>query len=209
MKRKQAAFTLIELLVVVAIIGILVTLVLLVGPSAVERGRQTASLNNMRQIGTGFLLYANEYDFRLPNRTNTGDRWPRLLHPYLQELKIFADPGDPTNFLLRKTDPLSNGQNNTSYMMNGFNDMGAFDDDTVSVRVNSIDQPSKTILLAPAKGHGNFYMDFREGNEKDILNKEVFNGGSNYLFADGSVQFVKKKEYDDSLWYVHKDPSAP
>jgi prepilin-type N-terminal cleavage/methylation domain-containing protein/prepilin-type processing-associated H-X9-DG protein len=210
MKRKNAsAFTLIELLVVVAIIAILVTLIFVVGPAAAQRGRQTASLNNMRQIGAGFLLYANDNDMRLPNRTNTGDRWPRLLQPYLHEVKVFADPGDTTNFLLQKRDPLSNGRNNTSYMMNGFNDAGAFDDDSVTVRVTNIDQPSKTILVAPAKGHGNFYMDFKEGNQMDVLNKDVFNGGSNYVFADGSAQFVKKQDYQDTMWLVFKDEPIP
>jgi prepilin-type N-terminal cleavage/methylation domain-containing protein/prepilin-type processing-associated H-X9-DG protein len=191
MNKDRAAFTLIELLVVVAIIGILVTLVSVVAPGVLERGRQTASLNNMRQVGTGFQLYANENDMRLPSRVSTGDRT------------------DSTNFLLKKTDPLSNSRNNTSYMINGFNDMGAFSDESVSVRLVGLDAPSKTILLAPANGHANFYMDFKEGNQNDALKKNAFNGGSNYLFADGSVQFIKKVDYDDKLWLVHKDSAIP
>ncbi len=54
MNRTRGAFTLIELLVVVAIIGVLVTLALVAYPSVVERGRQAASLNNVRQIGAPF-----------------------------------------------------------------------------------------------------------------------------------------------------------
>jgi prepilin-type N-terminal cleavage/methylation domain-containing protein/prepilin-type processing-associated H-X9-DG protein len=214
MNRKQAAFTLIELLVVVAIISVLAILLFVVAPSAILRGKETASLNNMRQVGAGFHMYATDYDQRLPNRTNSGDRWPRLLQPYLQGTKVYADPADPTNFLLQKKDPLANNPNNTSYMMNGFNDMGAYDDDTVTVRVNNVDAPSQTILLCPAKGHANFYMDFQEGNQTDVIDKVLYDGGSNYLFVDGSVQFIKKKDYDrggygDNLWLVHKDSQIP
>ena len=206
--RALAAFTLIELLVVVAIIAILVVLVSVVGPAALERGRETASLNNMRQIGVGFQLYANENSMQLPNRVITGDRWPKLLQAYLQDVKVYADPSDATNFLRKKTDPLSNTRNNTSYFMNGFNDIGAFNDDTVSVRLNSLDSPSQTILLAPTRGHAHFYMDFDEGNQNDILKKNSFNGGSNYVFADGSARFIKEKDYEDSLWYVRKTQPA-
>jgi prepilin-type N-terminal cleavage/methylation domain-containing protein/prepilin-type processing-associated H-X9-DG protein len=209
MNRYRAAFTLIELLVVVAIIGILATLLMVAGPGVLERGRQTASLNNMRQVGMGFQLYANDNDMRLPNRVQTGDRWPKLLQPYLHELKVYADPSDSTNFLIKKTDPLSNGPNNTSYMMNGFNDVGAFSDENINVRLNALDKPSDTALLGPEKGHAHFYMDFDEGNQNDVLKKDAFNGGSNYLFADGSVKFVKKTDYDDRMWLVHKDSPIP
>ena len=207
MNRARAAFTLIELLVVITIIGILATLILVGVPAIMERGRQTASLNNMRQVGAAFQLYANDNDMRLPSRVSTGDRWPRLLQPYLQDVKVYADPSDATNFLLRKTDPLTNQPNNTSYMMNGFDDVGAFEDETVSVRLNGLDSASQTILLAQAIGHNNFYMDTREGNQNDALKKEAFNHGSNYAFADGSVQFIKKVDYKDELWLVHKTPA--
>lgn len=209
MNRSRAAFTLIELLVVVAIIGILATLLLVGTPAIMERGRQTASLNNMRQIGTAFQLYAGDNDMRLPNRVETGDRWPRLLQSYLHDVKVYADPSDATNFLHRKTDPLTNQPNNTSYMMNGFDDVGTYNDQTISVRVNSLDAPSQTILLAPAIGHANFYMDFAEGNQKDALKKKAFNDGSNYVFADGSAQFIKYADYKDELWLVHKDSPIP
>ncbi len=209
MNRSRAAFTLIELLVVVAIIGILVVLIAVSAPAILERGRQTASLSNMRQVGTAFHLYANDNDMRLPNRVETGDRWPRLLQPYLQDPKVYADPSDATNYLIKKSDPYSNGPNNTSYMMNGFNDVGAYEDPNVTVKLMSLDSPSQTILLAPANGHNNFYMDFEEGNQKDALKTKAFNDGSNYLFADGAVQFIKYKDYKDELWLVHKDSPIP
>ncbi|MGH8045622.1 MAG: H-X9-DG-CTERM domain-containing protein, partial [Chthoniobacterales bacterium] len=204
MNREPAAFTLIELLVVVAIIAVLVALLFAVGPAALKRGQEATSINNMRQVGAGFQLFAGDNDNRLPSRVKTGERWPKLLGEYLKDAKVYADPGDPENYLRRKTDPLSSTQNNTSYMMNGYNDLGAFNDESVTVYTTNLDAPSQTILLAPAIGHSNFYMDFEEGNQNTVINKRAFGGGSNYLFADGSVRFLKAEDCRDELWLVHK-----
>jgi prepilin-type N-terminal cleavage/methylation domain-containing protein/prepilin-type processing-associated H-X9-DG protein len=205
MNRDRAAFTLIELLVVVAIIGVLAALFFAMAPSVIKRGQVTASLNNMRQIGNGFQMYANDNDYNLPSRVQeSGDKWPALINEYLQDRKVYADPSDPRNFLHTHRDPLSNGGNNTSYIMNGYNDLGAFSNENVSVKINALDEPSNTILLGNQSGTRHYYMDTAEGNQNDVLNKTSFGDGSNYLFADGSVRFVKKKDYSDELWLVHK-----
>jgi len=54
------AFTLIELLVVITIIGILASLLLMGLHSATENGKSARCIGNLRQIGLGATMYADE-----------------------------------------------------------------------------------------------------------------------------------------------------
>ena len=208
--RLTAAFTLIELLVTIAIVGVLAALVALLVPRVMKSADQAKSLSNMRQIGGGFQLYANDHDMDVPARVQTGDKWPKLIFEYLKDARVYADPSDPENILKRRNvDPLSNAVNNTSYMMNGFNQLGAYGNEAVTVRIISLEAPANTILLGIQRGHNNFYMDTEENNQDTVVNKEAFRGGSNYYFADGSVRFLKNhQDYSDALWDVRKN-AAP
>jgi prepilin-type N-terminal cleavage/methylation domain-containing protein len=65
-KPRTNGFTLIELLVVIAIIAILAAILFPVFAHARAKARQTACLSNMKQLGTGLMMYAQDYDETLP-----------------------------------------------------------------------------------------------------------------------------------------------
>jgi len=78
-QHKRSGFTLIELLVVIAIIAILAAILFPVFARAREQARKTSCLSNLKQLGLGFLMYAQDYDEKLPGvrfGDGVGQSWP-------------------------------------------------------------------------------------------------------------------------------------
>ena len=91
-----AGFTLIELLVVIAIIAILAAILFPVFAQARAKARQTVCLSNMRQMGLGVLMYAQDYDETLPlaaSATAKGfQNWHDFVDPYVKTKQIWVCP---------------------------------------------------------------------------------------------------------------------
>ncbi|RYF63895.1 MAG: DUF1559 domain-containing protein [Cytophagaceae bacterium] len=97
----KAGFTLIELLVVIAIIAILAAILFPVFAQAREKARQTSCLSNHKQIGTGLMMYVQDYDETYPcvNRgLITGNivaywlSWTTQIQPYIKNTGVFQCP---------------------------------------------------------------------------------------------------------------------
>ena len=104
--KKLHAFTLIELLVVISIIAILAGLALPVFSSAMERGRATEDKNNLSGLGKGIMMYLNDNDDTMFDKTATGtDTWPSLLQAkYVKDWKAFRSPFDKVSAARPKAD---------------------------------------------------------------------------------------------------------
>jgi prepilin-type N-terminal cleavage/methylation domain-containing protein/prepilin-type processing-associated H-X9-DG protein len=101
-RRKPHAFTLIELLVVIAIIAILAAILFPVFAQAREKARQATCQSNLKQVGLGFNMYAQDYDENLPYNYHYDKVRARLwwweddIQPYTKNYKIFVCPSaDP------------------------------------------------------------------------------------------------------------------
>src|ERR671939_8785 len=102
-RRQSPGFTLIELLVVIAIIAILAAVLFPVFAQAREKARQTQCLSNQKQLGTGLMMYVQDYDETYPcvsvysfdtRDANDPGFWYKAIQPYLKNVAVLACPSE-------------------------------------------------------------------------------------------------------------------
>ncbi|GBC94357.1 hypothetical protein HRbin16_00138 [bacterium HR16] len=94
----KRGFTLIELLVVIAIIAILAAILFPVFAQAREKARQASCLSNFKQVGTGVMMYTQDYDECFPYNRFIGpggatwSNWKYTVLPYIKNLQVYECP---------------------------------------------------------------------------------------------------------------------
>jgi len=199
-KRREAVdrqgFTLIELLVVIAIIAILAAILFPVFAQAREKARAISCLSNLKQIGIGNQMYAQDYDETLTCGWGDGPQagstvWRVTLLPYIQKyggvtadglytndsttfgnMGIFSCPDQPAS---PSYGPVSYGYNNC--VLARYN--GDWDSTTVNglhvypgVPLAEIKQPAQLVAFADAGETGNGIYDANKAADPNFSQGE-------------------------------------
>jgi len=191
----SAAFTLIELLVVIAIIGVLIAL----AAPALMRSRDTAlsiyCLNNMRQVGTAVMLYADDHNDYFPRSQHSAFAhreltWARAVAPYLGSSS--ASWGELLKNIYHC--PKDQRPSVVSYGLNVYFELGPDDDypgypATWRRRID-VTNPSSTILIAENNSEADHIMPNFWSSPDDAVDvaSDRHSGSANYVFADGHAE---------------------
>jgi prepilin-type N-terminal cleavage/methylation domain-containing protein/prepilin-type processing-associated H-X9-DG protein len=202
MQRSKRAFTLIELLVVIAIIAILAAILFPVFAQAREAARKTQCVSNLKQMGLGIMMYAQDSDETLPMGTRTingqGWRWMHQTYPYVRNDQLYTCPSAPRNLAW---DSNTYGNSGTY----GYNSFFMNDDPLAMFK-----KPAETIMIAdtPEATTGNRFRarpDIPDGsggfigapwsNWADQTQSRVayrHQGQANVVFLDGHCKTMRR-----------------
>ncbi len=212
---RRRGFTLIELLVVIAIIAILAAILFPVFARARESARATSCKSNMRQLGTGILMYVQDYDELLPPACSgvcyptapanaTSYSWRNATLSYIKNDQIFFCPSVPraaTNRWSGVMTPFVNEWTTVNdYGLNLVHYLVGAPTPASGVGIAQVDQVATTILLAEGENlaGGTLAYDVNTYNYNYLAaqpNASIRHSeGCNLLFLDGHVKYAKPNQ---------------
>lgn len=118
----ERRFSLVELLVVMAVVTILASLLL----PALQRARAVAlrsqCVNNHKQLGLAFMLYADENHDSYPTTSfpATNVSWTQTVKPYMNDLRFYRCPSDDGLRWANPVAPPASNYYTTSYILNAW-----------------------------------------------------------------------------------------
>ncbi len=180
-------FTVIEILTVVSIISILCVLLAPLVSSARGYAKTAVCTTNLKQVGTCFNLYTNDYNGTYPHEDNGESRppfnsgWYLVLKPYVNEDEIFLCPA------------VKNYPEYYSYKMNSKLET----ERRPFFRIRNALQSSTTVLVFDGRIDNVGVRKAPKGTWNMISNRHK--GKANILFLDNHVELVER-ECDRAGW---------
>ncbi len=195
---RRRGFTLIELLVVIAIIAILAAILFPVFAKAREAARKTACINNLKQISTAAMMYAQDYDEilmgswynynpdpspQLGVQDGLGRCWESVIQPYCKNKGITLCPSRET----QNQDP--NNTWETGIALNHDN-LGW---DSHVIPLSRVQRPAGIIYFADSAalgwgGSGAIYQAYKANPDGDKAPVPVASRGI-YFRSPGQMEF--------------------
>jgi prepilin-type N-terminal cleavage/methylation domain-containing protein/prepilin-type processing-associated H-X9-DG protein len=224
--RRTRGFTLIELLIVIAIIAILAALLMPVLEQAKQRAWTVQCISNLRQIGMGMKIFADENGELYPESGadiywNTNDpttgkpSWMQQIVPYTMNTNIYNCPGNvQLPPVLRGPFNYFNGCR-AAFIQSGGND--------AAVNATEIRFPSVYVLSGDTCGVPNqsvgegpdFTFDPLDADKDDYSQNcvggptngtpyelwQVHSGGQNVLFGDGHAKWYNSYNANEMTFH--------
>jgi prepilin-type N-terminal cleavage/methylation domain-containing protein/prepilin-type processing-associated H-X9-DG protein len=182
-------FTLVELLMVIAIIGILVGMLAPVLTIARENARRVECGNNLSQLGKATFMFALQNDDRFPsNLVSLVDEG------YIDNVKVFTCRSDECRKSPEDEDQIGEqyADQHCSYSL--------FTEQTNGVSMSASVRSTTMLICDKDGGEGNVNGDNFGGNHKGK--------GGNVVFVDGSVRWVRAREWNKKVWQEADPESA-
>jgi len=200
----KRGFTLIELLVVIAIIAILAAILFPVFARAREKARQTSCLSNMKQLGLAVLMYAGDYDERLPMQHHVSDTsdasrllrpegncfWFVRIEPYILNEQVLQCPSGGYDYIYGQAAGASSSEKLYKDVDYGWNYNFCY---TQPVKLANITEPANVIMLVEQEGtlpYGRWFNQADAGSKNYVWRYAQHNDGSNYTLCDGHAKWV-------------------
>lgn len=208
--RQVGGFTLIELLCVIAIIGILAALLLPALSQAKLRAKRAVCVNNLRETGLAFHIFANDHRGKLPMQVPAGDGGSE------EFVRAAGQASGESYFAFRHFQTLSNELVAPRMLIcpadtrSPAQHFSVLNNDNVSYFVNvSAEHGKSTSILAGDRNLTNDWVGERglvplDANSYLRWTHELHRYKGNVLFADGHVEELNRP----TLMVASLDPAA-
>jgi len=189
----RRGFTLVELLVVIAIVVTLAAVLGSVGTRMLAGSRSVNCSRNLRQVGIATMMYAGDNSMTLPVTSHQrGRSWTVTLQPYANEQLTSKCAAD------------TNKRRTHTYGINDFLTPNPDGAEHLNYSIFAkIERPESSFLFAeatPSHTMSHFHFATYHGGKIPPVVFEyqvavsVHSGKANYLFADGHVETLSRKE---------------